>query len=387
MRRVRDGLLVIVVSLVFAGLPVRAQEPAGWDEVVKKAFAVLGSKPVEAVAIFQKVVDANPNFGEGHSMLASAHSAVAETLEGDASSAATRKRHLEAAARHYRRSLELTRTNSLLDQLSLAETFGPGALNLPREAEAAIRPLVDVRPQSREGQALLAWALLETGRQDAAQTTLRQARSAIEPDDRLMFGAALSDLAKQPSTAVAAARVLLTEAISIADEAIKVSPGYGQAYMFKSVVLGVQADKVEQDAGRKAALKQEASALWDKGREVNGAGRRSDMPVPPPPPPPPPQDAFAEGRLRAGVDLWDKVYRDAKLPAAEGRKLAAEALVALDEALKAKPDYMEAVVYKSLVLRLQAEKFEADPAKRKALIAEADRLRAQAIELQKRKAP
>ena len=388
MLRVRDGLLMIFVSVLVAGLPVRAQEPAGWNDVVKKALAVLADKPAEAIALIQKVVDANPNFGEGHSMLAGAHSAVAETLEnGGAASAATRKRHLEAAARHYRRSIELTHLNRVLNQLSLAETYGPGGLNLPREAEAAARSVVETSAASRVGQALLAWALLETGRQDAAQATLRQARSVIEPDDRLMLGAALSDLAKQPSTSVAAARVLLAEAVSIADEAIKTKPAFGQAYMFKSVVLEVQADKVEQDAARKSALKKDASGLWEKGREVNGAtlrqGASGDLPLPPPPPPPP-LDAFAETRYRKGVELWDKVYRDGALPPAEGRKLVAEAVAALDEALKVKPDYLEAIVYKSVVLRLQAEKFETDPARRKALIAEADRLRARAVELQKR---
>ena len=187
----------MVVSVVLAGLPVRAQEPPGWNDVVKKVMAVLADRPAEAIALIQKVVDANPNFGEGHSMLATAHSSAAETLEdAGPAQAATRRRHLEAAARHYRRSLELTRTNSLLDQLSLAETYGPGALNQPREAEAAIRPHVDVRPQSREGQALLAWALLETARPEAARATLRQGRAAIEPDNQLMFGAALTDLAK-----------------------------------------------------------------------------------------------------------------------------------------------------------------------------------------------
>ena len=83
-----------------------------------------------------------------------------------------------------------------------------------------------------------------------------------------------------------------------------------------------------------------------------------------------------------GTYLWDMVSRNKTLPREVSAKLLAEAVVALDGALKVKPDYMEALVYKSLVLRLQAERVEQDPARAKALIAEADRLAALAKKLQ-----
>ena len=47
-----------------------------------------------------------------------------------------------------------------------------------------------------------------------------------------------------------------------------------------------------------------------------------------------------------------------------------------------KPDYIEALTYKNLLLRLQAT-IETDPAVQKALIAEADKLRDQAIKIQR----
>jgi len=57
----------------------------------------------------------------------------------------------------------------------------------------------------------------------------------------------------------------------------------------------------------------------------------------------------------------------------------------VDHALQIKPDYMEALVYKNLLLRLQAN-LEKDPAKQQQLIKDADKLRDKAQELRKQKA-
>ena len=57
----------------------------------------------------------------------------------------------------------------------------------------------------------------------------------------------------------------------------------------------------------------------------------------------------------------------------------------VDKALQLKSDYMEALTYKNLLLRLQAN-LEKDPAKQSALLKEADKLRDQALDLQKKQA-
>jgi tetratricopeptide (TPR) repeat protein len=82
---------------------------------------------------------------------------------------------------------------------------------------------------------------------------------------------------------------------------------------------------------------------------------------------------------------WDEAYRDFKLKEAEKKDFVAKGLEAVDHALQLKPDYMEALVYKNLLLRSQAL-LEKDPAKQAALIKEADRLRDKAQELRKQKA-
>ena len=82
---------------------------------------------------------------------------------------------------------------------------------------------------------------------------------------------------------------------------------------------------------------------------------------------------------------WDEAYRDFKLKENEKREFVGKGVEAVDHALQIKPDYMEALVYKNLLLRLQAN-LEKDSAKQQALIKEADKLRDKAQELRKQKA-
>jgi tetratricopeptide (TPR) repeat protein len=80
---------------------------------------------------------------------------------------------------------------------------------------------------------------------------------------------------------------------------------------------------------------------------------------------------------------WDKVYRDFRLPDTDKRKYIEAGIQSEDKAIELKSDYFEAITYKNLLLRLQAN-VEKDPARQQALLREADRLRDQAQELRKK---
>ena len=82
---------------------------------------------------------------------------------------------------------------------------------------------------------------------------------------------------------------------------------------------------------------------------------------------------------------WDKVYRDFRLPDTEKRKYVLAGIDEVDKAIQLKNDYVEAITYKNLLLRLQAN-LEKDVARQRALLQEADRLRDQALELRKKSA-
>jgi len=82
---------------------------------------------------------------------------------------------------------------------------------------------------------------------------------------------------------------------------------------------------------------------------------------------------------------WDEAFRDARLKEPEKKDYVNKGVQAIDQALQIKPDYAEALVYKGLLLRLEAN-LEKDRDKQQGLLKEADRLRDKANELRKQKA-
>lgn len=92
-----------------------------------------------------------------------------------------------------------------------------------------------------------------------------------------------------------------------------------------------------------------------------------------------------EAHHMIGYYLYEKAFKHYQLDAATKKAYLARAVQALDSALALHSEYIEALTIKNIVLRLQANA-EKDPAKQKALINEADRLRDKAMELQKTQA-
>ena len=81
---------------------------------------------------------------------------------------------------------------------------------------------------------------------------------------------------------------------------------------------------------------------------------------------------------------WDEAYRDFKLKESEKKDFVAKGTTAVDHALQLKPDYIEAITYKGLLLRLQAN-LEKDPAKQQQLLKEANDLRDKSEEMRKKR--
>ena len=120
--------------------------------------------------------------------------------------------------------------------------------------------------------------------------------------------------------------------------------------------------------------------------------------VPPPPPPPAPVPDFPrqEAALRKKVQeqpnalnyhalatlYFQKAVSTTDISADDKSKVVADGLAAADAALSYDPDYAEALIYKNLLLRVQAQ-LETNPDDRARIVAEADRLRSQAMALRK----
>ena len=82
---------------------------------------------------------------------------------------------------------------------------------------------------------------------------------------------------------------------------------------------------------------------------------------------------------------WEKAFRDFNLSDEEKAQYVLDGLVAIDKALDLKDDYMEAMVYKNILLRMQANATR-NQDEQDALIAEADDLRDRADVIRKERA-
>lgn len=91
-----------------------------------------------------------------------------------------------------------------------------------------------------------------------------------------------------------------------------------------------------------------------------------------------------EGYHRVAVFYWDKARGDFRLSDVQKRDFIQKGLAMEDKALSLNPDYMEAMTYKNILLRMKGN-MTSDLAERKRLFDEADRLRNKVIDAQKRK--
>ena len=97
------------------------------------------------------------------------------------------------------------------------------------------------------------------------------------------------------------------------------------------------------------------------------------------------QPTNPEAFYKIATYYWDEAYRDPRLKEAQKKDFVMKGLEAVDKAIAIKSDYMDALVYKGLLLRLQAN-MEKDKKKQDELLNQAKQLHDKAEELKKRKA-
>jgi tetratricopeptide (TPR) repeat protein len=91
-----------------------------------------------------------------------------------------------------------------------------------------------------------------------------------------------------------------------------------------------------------------------------------------------------EAHYRLATYSWDKASRDFRLSDKEKMQIIMDGLTSVDKALQIKPDYVEAMTYKGLLLRTQAL-IEKDPKKQQELIKEGTALSDKANSMRKAK--
>lgn len=92
-----------------------------------------------------------------------------------------------------------------------------------------------------------------------------------------------------------------------------------------------------------------------------------------------------QGHQLVAVYYWEKASKDHRLPIAQKIEYIMKGIEGTDRALALNKDYIDALTYKNILLRMQGNE-EKDLGKRNELYQEAEVLRNRAIELNKRKA-
>ena len=91
-----------------------------------------------------------------------------------------------------------------------------------------------------------------------------------------------------------------------------------------------------------------------------------------------------QGYQLVAVFYWEKAFKDKRVTPAQQKEFIAKGIEATDKALKLNKDYVDALVYKNILLRMQAN-METDRKKQAELIQQADELKARGTELAKKK--
>ncbi len=84
------------------------------------------------------------------------------------------------------------------------------------------------------------------------------------------------------------------------------------------------------------------------------------------------------------VHYWEKAFKDAALTPAQKLAYIHSGIAATDKALAQDPDYVDSLIYKNILLRMEAN---LDPVNAASLLVQADALRERATELQRTRAP
>ena len=92
-----------------------------------------------------------------------------------------------------------------------------------------------------------------------------------------------------------------------------------------------------------------------------------------------------EAHYAVATYYWDEAYRNTRLNEAQKREYTKNGLTAVDKAIALNPDYVEALTYRGLLLRIEAG-MEKDAKRQTALLDEAKQLQERAVALKKKQA-
>lgn len=245
-----------------------------WRDAQSKAtaFASDGSMKVDP-APYERFLKTHPDYAPALAALGRAYEQQAEAItDRSAKSVTARTRLLEQASARYRRATETATepTDGMFAIDGLIGTLDADKLNRPAEAEALALAAIKKYPEPMLTMRVLR-TLLPNATVATSPEALRRTRTIVPatPESRHVYAMYLWDLAyRTKDLPRESTRLLLAEAITVLDAALKQKPEFIEALAYKSVVLTLQADRVEQDPARIKAIRAEVARLQEQVKKL-----------------------------------------------------------------------------------------------------------------------
>ncbi|MGE5125996.1 MAG: tetratricopeptide repeat protein [Betaproteobacteria bacterium] len=328
--RYRTPVLAALLPLVLFGI--------GCNLVKAKAAFKDGNRLYKeenyrkAIQEYEKAVALEPDFAEAHFYLASSHQALFRPgKEGEEN-----KQHLQTALEHYLKALEVNKANTpqlkelrlrTLEQLTVAYSDPP--LTDYEKALGYAEQIVKDNPNDTKNLYAMGGLYEKFNRVAEAQQTYEK----------------------------------------VVEQNPKDVKACGALAAFYNKPLWDDQGNVWVDGQSKGARRSkfdQAISVLEKCADID------------------PNDP--SGHQKVATFYWDKAYRDPNLTDKQKDEYADKGIVAVDQALKIKPDYWEAIIYKNLLYRVKAQVAK-NPAERKRYLDQAVLLQKQAMDLRKEQSP
>jgi len=273
--RTRRLVTLAVTAVLLCSSAANQQKPIVktvddlWFDAQRTATTTSGGKNREDVTVYERFLAAHKDYVPAMFAIARYYqSAADEITDRSPKSLATRTRHLETAAAHYRRAAEVAPEpiDAVMALVGLIRVLDASNLNRVADAAPVARAAVRKYPGNAGVVSGMLQTMLPTPEAALDPATFRTVHELVPstPGAQYALAAHLFNLERHVGKGALpreSARKLITESVSAIDAALRIRPNDYEALMYKAMVLEAQADRVEQDPARKKAIAAEAARL------------------------------------------------------------------------------------------------------------------------------
>ena len=240
-----------------------------WFDAQGTAITTTGGTKREDVTVYERFLAAHKDYVPAMFAIARYNqNAADEITDRSAKSVATRTRHLDTAAAHYRRAAEVAPEpiDAVMALVGLIRVLDAPNLNRMADAAPVARAAVKKYPDNAGVVSGMLQTMLPTPEAALDPATFRTVHELVPstPGAQYALAAHLFNLERHVGKGALpreSSRKLMAEAVSAIDAALRIRPDDYEALMYKAMILEAQAERIEQDPARKKAIAAEAARL------------------------------------------------------------------------------------------------------------------------------